>query len=54
MSRDAQNYSLRFEVLMVVKMSMAVFWHVVPCGLVGGHQRFGGTYDPEDGGDMFH
>jgi hypothetical protein len=25
-------------------MSMLVFWVATPCGLVGGYQRFGGTY----------
>jgi hypothetical protein len=25
-------------------MSLLVFWVVIPCGLVGGYQRFGGTY----------
>jgi hypothetical protein len=30
---------LRFEVLTVVKMSIVVFWVLMPCGLVGGHQR---------------
>jgi hypothetical protein len=25
-------------------MSMLVFWVVTPCGLVRGHQHFGGTY----------
>jgi hypothetical protein len=29
---------------MAVKMLMVVFWIVMPCGLVGGYQRSGGTY----------
>jgi hypothetical protein len=49
---------MRFEVLTAVKMSMLVFWVVMPCGLVGKYQRFGGTYclhlfSPEDGGTIF-
>jgi hypothetical protein len=35
---------MRFEILTAEKMSMLVFWVVMPCGLVGRHQRFGGTY----------
>jgi hypothetical protein len=36
-----------------MKMSVAVFCVPMPCGLVGRHQRFGGTYpSPEDGGSM--
>jgi hypothetical protein len=39
-----------FEVLTVVKMSILVFWVVMPYGLVGRyHQHFG----PEDEGSMF-
>jgi hypothetical protein len=36
---------LILEVLTVVKMSNVVLWVVTPCGLEGGYQRFGGTYD---------
>jgi hypothetical protein len=36
--------SLIFEVLTAVKMSMFVFWVATPRWLVGGYQRFGGTY----------
>jgi hypothetical protein len=36
------SISLRFEVLMAVNMSVAVFWVVMLCGLVGGYQRFKG------------
>jgi hypothetical protein len=35
---------MRFEVLRAVKISMLVFWVVMPCGLVGRYQRFGGKY----------
>jgi hypothetical protein len=35
---------MRFEVLMAVKMLMLVFWVVMPYGLVGTYQYFGGTY----------
>jgi hypothetical protein len=35
---------MRFEVLMAVKMSILVFWVVMPCGLVGRYQHSGGTY----------
>jgi hypothetical protein len=37
----------------VVKMLMLVVWVVVPSGLVGGYQCFGGTFCPEDSGNMF-
>jgi hypothetical protein len=33
-----------FEVLMVVNMSLVVFWVVTLCGLVGGYHHFEGTY----------
>jgi hypothetical protein len=36
MSRDAQHYGPRFEVLTVVKMSMVMIWLVMQCGL---HRR---------------
>jgi hypothetical protein len=39
---------------------MLIFWVVTPCELVGGYQRFGGTYyihlqdfDSRDKGSMF-
>jgi hypothetical protein len=36
---------IRFDVLlMVVKMSVVVFWVMIPYGFVGEHQYFGGTY----------
>jgi hypothetical protein len=35
---------MRFGLLTAMKMSMVVFWVVTSCGLVGGCQRFGGTY----------
>jgi hypothetical protein len=35
---------VRFHVLMVKSMKMAVLWDVVPCGLVGTNQRFRGAY----------
>jgi hypothetical protein len=34
---------LRFEVLTVVSMKMAVFWVVAPCGLVEVYQHFRGA-----------
>jgi hypothetical protein len=44
---------LTFEVLTAVKMWIVVLRIVMPCGLVGVYERFGGTYYPEDGGGMF-
>jgi hypothetical protein len=35
---------MTFEVLTVVKMSMLVFWVVLPRRLVGTYECFGGTY----------
>lgn len=35
--------TLRFEVVMVVKMSL-FFWVVMPCGLTGRYHHFGVTY----------
>jgi hypothetical protein len=35
---------MRFEVLPAVKVSMLIFWVVMPCGLTGRYQRFEGTY----------
>jgi hypothetical protein len=32
--------NMRFEVLIAVKMSMLVFWVVMPCEFVGRYQRF--------------
>jgi hypothetical protein len=37
-------HCMRFEVLTSVKMPLVVFWVVTPCEIVGGDQRFGGTY----------
>jgi hypothetical protein len=31
-------------VLTAVKMSIVIFWVIMPCGLVDGYQRFRGTY----------
>jgi hypothetical protein len=42
--------------VVMIYVSVLVFWVVTPCGLVGRYQRFGGTYSvlcPEDGGSMF-
>jgi hypothetical protein len=36
--------SVTFEILTAVKIPMMVFWAMMPCGPVGGYQRFGGTY----------
>jgi hypothetical protein len=54
-------HHVRSEVLTVVKASMLVLWVVMPCGLVGANQRFGGIYyldfptnlSLEDGGSTF-
>jgi hypothetical protein len=35
---------MRFEVLTAVKMSMLIFWVVIPCELVGKYKRFGETF----------
>jgi hypothetical protein len=35
---------MRFEVLAVMKMSILVFWVVMPHELIGRYQRFRGTY----------
>jgi hypothetical protein len=35
---------MRLEVLTAVKISLLVFWVVMPCGLVGRYQCFGETY----------
>jgi hypothetical protein len=32
----------RFEVLTAVNIQVEVFWVVMPCSVVVGHQRFGG------------
>jgi hypothetical protein len=40
---------VRFEVLTVASMKMAVFWVVVPCGLVEAYRHFRGDC-PDDGG----
>jgi len=38
------NYlAMRFEVFTVVKIQVEVFWVVMPCSVVAGHQQFGGT-----------
>jgi hypothetical protein len=42
--RQIWIHCMRFEVLMVVKMLMLVFWIVMLCGLVGRYQCFGGTF----------
>jgi hypothetical protein len=33
-----------FDIFTVVKMWIVVIWVVTPCDLVGGYERFGGTY----------
>jgi hypothetical protein len=35
---------VRFEVLLAMKMLIAVFWVVMPCGLVGDCQHFAGMF----------
>jgi hypothetical protein len=35
---------VRFEVLMVASMKMAVFWVIVPCSLVEVYRRFRGAH----------
>jgi hypothetical protein len=50
---------VRFEVLTVANMKMAVFWVVVPCSLVDVYRRLRGTCclhhqgDRPDGGVIF-
>jgi hypothetical protein len=39
-----ETHCMRFEIAMAVKLSMLVFWVVMPRVLVGRYQRFGGTY----------
>jgi hypothetical protein len=46
---------LRFQVLTAASMKLAVFWSVVPCGLVKVDQHFRGArcrhhHRPDDGG----
>jgi hypothetical protein len=39
------NMKIRFfDVITAVKILILLFWVVTPCGLVGRHHRFGGTY----------
>jgi hypothetical protein len=35
---------MKIDVLTAAKIWTVVFWVVTPCNLVGGYQRFGGTY----------
>jgi hypothetical protein len=35
---------VRFEVLIVVKVKMMVFWKVMMCCLIGRYKWFGGAY----------
>jgi hypothetical protein len=43
-SQDSHLHQpMMFEVLTALKILMLVFWVVMPCGLVGRHQRFGGA-----------
>jgi hypothetical protein len=41
---------VRFQVLMVMSMKMAVFWDIAPCSLVHTDRRFRGTYCFHDQG----
>jgi hypothetical protein len=45
---------VKFEVVMVTDMKMAIFWDVAPCIVVDIGVRFRGAYclhhDPDDGG----
>jgi hypothetical protein len=43
MFKSEHKIIFNLEVLTGVKMTMVVFWIVMPCGLVGGYQHFGGT-----------
>jgi hypothetical protein len=36
-------HTVRFQILMVVNINIAVFWDVTPCGLVERHKHFVGT-----------
>jgi hypothetical protein len=38
------NSSTCFLLYILLYMSVAIFWVMTPCGLVGGYQRFGRTY----------
>jgi hypothetical protein len=44
---------MRFEVLMMVKKFILVFWIVTICALACIYQHFKGTYYPEDRGVKF-
>jgi hypothetical protein len=44
------TWYLRYDILIAVKMSVLIFWVIVPCGLVGTYQCF---FSPEDGDSMF-
>jgi hypothetical protein len=46
------NSLKRFEIFIMIKMSIVVFWVLMLRGLVDGYQCFGGTV-PEDGNDSF-
>jgi hypothetical protein len=44
-SKADDFYNMRYmRLFAVVKMSVVVFWVVVPCELVSGYQYFRGTY----------
>jgi hypothetical protein len=50
---ETRNYTrVRFDVLMVMSMKMAVFWDVAPCSLVDIDRCFRGAYSfhHQDGG----
>jgi hypothetical protein len=45
---------MRFQVLTAGRMSLFVFWVVMPYGLVGRYQCFRGTYCPRDGDEHWY
>jgi hypothetical protein len=50
--RDEEKFfHVKFEIFMVVKMSLLFFWFVAPFGLVG--TNISENFSPEDGESMF-
>jgi hypothetical protein len=42
--KKEENFELKFQVFMVMYMTITVFWDVAPCSLVESYQRFRGAY----------